>query len=124
MATDLMVMMEDRPGALAELGNALGSAGVNLAGACAVTSRGQGMIHLLVEDDAATAREALTAAGVDVVEEREVLVVDVRDTPGTLGSYAERIAETGANIELMYLATGTRLVFGVDDIDTARGALD
>lgn len=123
MATNLMVMREDRPGALAELGNALGRAGVNLAGACAITSRGQGMIHLLAEDDPASLREALAAAGIDVTEEREVLVVDVSDAPGTLGSYAERIAEAGANIELMYVATGTRLVFGVDDLDAARRAL-
>ena len=123
MATNLMVMMEDRPGALAELGRALGQAGVNLGGACAITSRGQGMIHLLVEGDPAAARSALNEAGIDVVEEREVLVVDVHDAPGTLGSYAERLAEAGANIELMYVATGTRLVFGVDDIETARGAL-
>lgn len=123
MATNLMVMMEDRPGALAELGNAVGRAGTNLAGACAITSRGQGMIHLLVEDDPGAAREALGAVGIDVAEEREVLVVDVQDQPGTLGSYAERIAEAGANIELMYVATGTRLVFGVDDPDAARRAL-
>jgi hypothetical protein len=123
MATDLMVMMEDRPGALAELGNALGRGGVNLAGGCAITSRGQGMIHLLVEEDPAAAREALGGAGIDVAEEREVLVVDVADEPGTMGSHAERIAEAGANIELLYLATGTRLVFGVDDVDAARRAL-
>jgi hypothetical protein len=123
MATNLMVMMEDRPGALAELGRALGAAGVNVGGACAITSRGQGMIHLLVEDDPAAARAALGEAGIEVAEEREVVVVDVDDAPGTLGSYAERIAQAGANIELMYVATGTRLVFGADDLDAARGAI-
>jgi hypothetical protein len=123
MATDLMVMMEDRPGALAELGRVLGDAGINLAGASAVTARGQGMIHLLVDNDPTGARTALTDAGIDVSEEREVLVVDVSDDPGMLGSYAERIAATGANIELMYVATNTRLVFGVDDLDAARAAL-
>ena len=123
MATDLMVMMEDRPGALAELGTALGHGGVNLAGACAITSRGQGMIHLLVEDDPAPVRAALGDAGVDVAEEREVLVVDVRDEPGALGSLAGQLTEAGVNIDLMYLATATRLVFGVDDLDAARRAL-
>jgi hypothetical protein len=123
MATNLMVMMEDRPGALAELGRALGAAGVNVGGACAITSRGQGMIHLLVEDDPAAARAALGEAGIEVAEEREVVVVDVDDAPGTLGSYADRIAQAGANIELMYVATGTRLVFGADDLDAARGAI-
>lgn len=122
MATDLMVMMEDRPGALAELGNALGRAGVNLGGACAITSRGQGMVHLLVENDPGSAREALGGADIDITDEREVIVIDAADEPGTLGSYAQRIAETGANIELMYVAAGTRLVFGVDDLDVARRA--
>ena len=123
MATDLMVMMDDRPGALAELGNALGGGDVNLAGACAVTSRGQGMVHLLVEGNPVPAREAVTGAGIDIAAEREVLVVDVADEPGMLGRYAERLAEAGVNIELMYVATGTRLVFGVDDLDAARQAL-
>lgn len=123
MATDLMVMMEDRAGALAELGNALGRGGVNLGGACGITSRGQGMVHLLLEDDPASAREALGEAGIDVAAEREVLVIDVQDEPGMLGSYAERLAAAGVNIELVYVATGTRLVFGVDDLDAARRAL-
>lgn len=123
MATNLMVMMDDRPGELAKLGNALGNGGVNLAGACAITSRGQGMIHLLVEDDPGAARQALANEGIDVTEEREVLVLEVADEPGILGRYAERLAESGANIELMYVATGTRLVFGVDDLDAARKAL-
>ena len=123
MATNLMVMMEDRPGALAQLGNALGAAGVNLGGGCAITSRGQGMIHLLVEGDAADARSAVTDAGAEVTEEREVLVVDVDDAPGTLGSLAQRLADAGVNIELFYVATGTRLVFGVDDLDAAHGAI-
>lgn len=122
MATDLMVMMEDRPGALAELGNALGRAGVNLGGACAITSRGQGMVHLLVEDDPGSAREALGGAGIDITEEREVIVIDAAHEPGTLGLYAQRLAEVGANIELMYVAAGTRLVFGVDDLEVARRA--
>ena len=123
MATNLMVMMDDRPGELAKLGNALGNGGVNLAGACAITSRGQGMIHLLVEGDPAAARQALANEGIDVAEEREVLVLEVADEAGILGRYAERIAESGANIQLMYVATGTRLVFGVDDIDAARAAV-
>lgn len=123
MATDLMVVLEDRPGTLAELGNALGRAGANLSGACAVTSGGQGEVHVLIEGDAGAARDAITGAGMSVAAEREVLVVEVPDEPGTLGAYAQRIADAGANIELMYVATGTRLVFGVDDLDAARQAV-
>lgn len=39
-----------------------------------------------------------------------------------VAEYAERLAAAGVNIELMYLATGTRLVFGVDDLEAAGRA--
>lgn len=123
MARDLTVVLEDRPGALAELGEALGEAGVNLSGACATVAAGQGTIHLLVEGGAGQARAALDGAGIDVAGEREVVIVEAADEPGALGAVARSLADAGVNIELMYVATDTRLVFGVDDLDAARGAL-
>jgi hypothetical protein len=59
-----------------------------------------------------------------VSDERDVLVVDVEDRPGTMGEVARRIGEAGVNVELVYLTFGTvRLVLGVDDLDKARAAL-
>lgn len=123
MAWDFKIELENRPGMLAEVGETVGSAGVNLAGGCAVTAGSTGTVHLLVEDGADAVRGAIRDAGHDIAEEREVLVVDVQDQPGTLGSYARRLAGAGVNIDLFYVATGTRLVFGVDDLDGARAAL-
>jgi hypothetical protein len=123
MAKDLTVMLEDRPGALAELGEATGTAGVNIEGVCAVTEDGRGGIHILVEDVGA-ARQALQDAGLDVAEERDVLVVEVEDRPGTMGDVARRMTDAGVNIELAYTAFGrVRLVLGVDDLDKARAAV-
>jgi hypothetical protein len=123
MAKDLTVMLEDRPGALAELGEATGTAGVNIEGVCAVTEEGRGVIHILVEDVGA-ARQALQGAGLDVAEERDVLVVEVEDRPGTMGDVARRMADAGVNIELAYTTFGrVRLVLGVDDLDKARAAV-
>jgi hypothetical protein len=122
MATDLTVVLEDRPGTMARLGEALGSAGVNIEGTCATTSGGQGEIHLLVED-AGAARTALEGAGVQVSGEREVLVVEAANRPGELGRLAKRLADAGVNIELVYVASGDRMVFGVDDEGKARGAV-
>ena len=59
---DLTVIMEDRPGKLAELGEATGMAGVNIEGLCAMVGDGKGFIHLLVQDEA-TAKKALAATG-------------------------------------------------------------
>lgn len=122
MATDLTVQLEDRPGSLAELGEALGGAGVNIDGVCGVTGGGRGEIHVLVED-ASAARQALEGAGIQVAAEQEVLVVEAEDRPGELGRVARAIADAGANITVVYVAAGTKVVIGADDLEKARGAV-
>lgn len=123
MAQDIEIVLENRVGALAELGEAMGAAGVNLSGGCATVVGDQGTIHLLVEDDPDAAREVLDEEGVEVASEREVLVVSVEDEPGALGALARRLADATVDIELMYLATDTRIALGVDDLEAARVAL-
>jgi hypothetical protein len=123
MATDLTVILEDQPGTLADLGEATGKANINIEGMCAVTREGKGEIHVLVEDTGAT-RSALADAGLDVSDEREVLVVDVEDRPGTMSAVARRLSDAGVNIELAYTTFGgIRIVLGVDDVDKGRAAL-
>ena len=121
MAKDIVVTLENRPGELARMGEALGNAGVNMLGVCATTEGGRGGVHILVED-AGAVREALSGAGIDVSREREMLVVPVQKQPGELGRVARALADAGVNIELAYLAeTGAAL--GVDDMEKARGAI-
>jgi hypothetical protein len=126
MATDLTVILEDRPGELARLGEVTGQAGVNILGMCALTGEGKGYIHLLVADEKASdARSALEQAGMGVADAREVLVVDIEDRPGTLGEMARRFADAGVNIELAYTTFGgVKLVIATDDLEAARAALE
>ncbi len=125
MPTDLTVVLTDEPGELAKLGDATGEAGVNIQGMCAFTGEGRGIIHVLVDDNAAgRAVEALEDAGMGVADQREVLVVDIEDRPGTLGEMALELAEAGVNIELLYTTYGgVRVVIATDDLDSARAAL-
>ena len=125
MARDLTVVLQDRPGELAEVGEALGSAGVNIQGMCAFTGEGRGIIHVLVDDSkSAAARTALEDAGMGVADEREVLVVDMEDRPGTLGELARTLGEANVNIELVYTTFGgIKLVIATDDLESARAAL-
>jgi hypothetical protein len=74
-------------------------------------------------EDASAARRALEEIGIEVRRERQVLVLEIEDRPGALGEVSRRMANAGVNADLVYLATGTRLVLGVDDIDKARDAL-
>lgn len=121
MPTDLTVILEDRPGTLAEMGEALGQAGVNIDAASGFPCEGVGVLHILVED-AAAARRALEGAGIEVRGERDVMVLDLEDRPGTLGAATRRMANAGVNIDLIY-AFGGKVVLGVDELDKARAAL-
>jgi len=121
MSTDLTVILENRPGTLADMGEALGNAGINIEGVCGFPGEGKGVIHVTVED-ALAARRALEAAGLTVRGERPVLVMPVKDQAGELGKICRHIARAGVNIDLIYLATNTRLVIGADDLDKARAA--
>jgi hypothetical protein len=116
---DLSILLENRPGALAELGEALGRAGVSAEGGGAWVVDGKGIAHFLVADGAA-ARAALESAGIRVLEEREVLVQRLKqDVPGQLGLLTRRMAEAGVNIEVLYSDHNHQLILVVDDI--ARG---
>jgi hypothetical protein len=122
MPKDLTIHLEDRPGALAEMGEVLGKSIVNIDGICGITSEGLGVIHILVED-AAAARSAIEQTGFAVHAERDVLVVDIVDRPGELGNIARNLANAGVNIDLLYLTAGMDLVIGVDDLQKAQSAL-
>jgi hypothetical protein len=126
MATDLTIVLHDRPGELARIGEATGEAGVNILGMAAFTGEGQGIIHILVADDQVErARRALEPADVAIADEREVLVIDANDRPGTLGGLARTLADANVNIELAYTTFGgIKLVIATDDMDSARAALD
>lgn len=112
---DLAIILENRSGALAEMGEALGRAGVSIEGGGAWVVDGRGVAHFLFTDGTA-ARQALEAAGIQVLEEREVLVQRLKqDVPGQLGLLTRRMAEAGVNIEVLYSDHNHQLILVVDD---------
>ena len=116
---DLAIALDNRPGALAEMGEALGRAGVSIEGGGAWVLEGRGVAHFLFADGAA-ARRALEAAGIRVLAEREVIVQRLKQgVPGQLGLLTRRMAEAGVNIEVLYSDHEHQLVLVVDDV--ARG---
>ena len=117
---DLEIELDDRPGALAEMGEALGRAGVSVEGGGAWVVRGVGTAHFLVADGAA-ARVALQGAGIRVLSVREVLTTRLdQSRPGQLGAVCRRLGHAGVNIEVLYSDHDGRLVLVVDDAAAAR----
>lgn len=121
-ATDYTVVLENRPGSLARLGETLGTDGVNIEAICGFINEGRGVVHIVVSDPE-LAKKALEAANIPLASERDVLVVDLRDEPGEMGRITRSLAEHRINVELVYLATNTRLVIGADDIAAAQTVL-
>lgn len=112
---DLAIRLENRPGALAEMGDALGKAGVSIEGGGGFVFDGKGIVHFLFEDTTA-ARKVLEVAGIEVLAEREVLVQRLnQEQPGQLGKISRLMAEAGVNIEVIYSDHQNQLILVVDD---------
>jgi hypothetical protein len=122
MAVDLVIDIENTPGALAGVAAAISDAGVNIAAATCVGPAERAELHILVPH-AEAARHALSISHVAVSREREVVVVEVEDRPGVLADLTRRIARAGVNLDLVYVATQNRVVFGAPDLDALRDAL-
>ncbi len=119
MARDITVILEDRPGTLADMGKALGNAGINIKGGCGLPFQGQGIIHLLVDDpDGAIA--ALAGVGIEAHTSVEVIQRKFQDHPGELGELTKRMGDAGINVYMFYLSADGEIVLGVDDIEKAR----
>lgn len=122
MLTDLTVRLLNQPGTLLNASDALGRAGVNIEGACGYVCDGQGTYHVLVED-AERASRALIDAGLEVEDERRVVVTPVENRPGSAAAVLRRVADANVNIDLVYLTVDGRLVLGGDDVPAIERAL-
>src|SRR5437588_2544605 len=123
MPFDLVIEIENTPGSLAQVSGAISDAGVNIAAATCFGSGQRAELHVLVPH-AEAARHALAISHLAVTREREVVVVDVEDRPGVLADLTRKIARAGINLDLVYVATRNRVVFGAADIAALRAALD
>ena len=125
MLEELVVVVEDRPGIMAEIGEVLGNSGVNIETLCAFAHEGKGIVHL-VADDGDEAGEALRANGFEIQGSHPVLTTTLDDRPGELGRYCRKLSSAGITISAVYVARRehgeTELIFAVDDPETASEA--
>lgn len=122
MAVDLVIELENTPGALAGVAAAISDAGVNIAAATCLHAGDNAELHILVKH-AEAAKHSLSITGLAVSSEREVVIVDVHDRPGELADVTRRIAKAGVNLDLVYVATGDRVVFGAPDLEGLKAVL-
>jgi hypothetical protein len=124
MPYDLVIDIENTPGALAQVAAAISDAGVNIAAATCIGTGERAELHILVPHPEAAKHSLAISHQVTISREREVVVVDVEDRPGVLADLTRRIAGAGVDLDLVYIATRNRVVFGAPDLAALRGALD
>ena len=122
MSVDLVIDVENSPGALAEVAAAISDAGVNIAAATCIGPGDRAELHILVPH-AEAAKHLLAISHLAVTREREVVVVEVHDEPGVLADLARKVAKAGVNLDIGYVATRNRVVFGSPDLAALRAAL-
>jgi hypothetical protein len=123
--TEFTVHMANRPGQLAALADRLSAAGVHVEALAAFSQGADSMVRLMA-NDVDTTRRVLTDAGVRFEEQRVIETV-IKDEPDALAKMTRRLADSGVNIEAMYLlqANGDNLHFAVavDDHEAAAPQL-
>ena len=122
MAMDLVIEVDNEPGALARVATAISDAGVNISAATCIGDGERAELHILVPH-AAAAKHVLGISNLAVTREREVVVIDVEDRPGVLADLARQIADAGVDLDLLYIATRNRVVFGSVDLEGLKVAL-
>jgi len=124
--TEFIVNMENRPGRLAALTEALAAFGVNIEALAAFGNNGDGTVRLITSD-AVTTRRVLAEADLHH-EEHTVLTVRLPHRPGELARLTRLIADIGVNIDAIYVlranADGIEFAIAVDQPETALPHLE
>ncbi len=102
IVTQFSLLLENRPGALAEACSALAAKAVNIEAIMTADVRGWGTVRLVVNKaDMDAARKVFNAMAVRFSEE-QVLGVLLSDRPGALGRVTRKLAEHNINIDYVY----------------------
>ncbi len=118
--------VENRPGTLGAVADALGAKGVDIRAFLAASLDGKGFVRVVV-DRPAVARKVFEAQGWKTTVD-ELLEVRVPDRPGALARVADRLGAAGINIHYGYLGTAPgakqgSLFLSVDDPTAAARVL-
>jgi len=117
---DIELILDNRPGALALLGETLGKNNISLEGGGVFNNGTHSIAHFLVED-AGRAREVLIDAGFDAPTIHPVIIQKLRqDVPGQLGMFCRKLANAGVNIHTQYSDHSNQLIVVVDNYETAK----
>ena len=125
-STQLAVFLENRPGALARVCEALAKAGINIHALTASDTVDHSVIRMIVSDPT-KALMLMGERGV-LAFENDVLCIEATNERGVLGKIADALSRAEVNIEYAYFASNTTSPKGMiivrpSDVEKARRAL-
>jgi hypothetical protein len=100
LTKQLSIMLENRPGALAELCSKLAEKAINILGLMVPDQPGVAPVRFVVNSVEA-AKKTLESLGLKFSEE-EVLLVHLSDRPGALGKLTRKLADRGIDVKYAY----------------------
>jgi hypothetical protein len=100
----IVVSIENAPGRLHEVADALGKAGINLRALNLVDTGAFGQLRLLVSD-VAKARRILMEMQISAFV-NEVVAAEIEDKPGSLADLLKPLKEASVNVVFMYAFIG------------------
>ncbi len=117
---DIEVVLENKAGILALMGETLGKHKISLEGGGVFGNGKFSMAHFLVEE-ADRAALVLKQAGFKVERVNEVIIQKLRqDVPGQLGAFCRELANAGVNILVQYSDHSNQLVIVPDNYERAK----
>lgn len=121
---DIEILLENKPGELALMGETLGKNKISLEGGGVFQSGNVSIAHFLVEE-AERAKEELDRVEIKVVKINDVIIQKLRqDVPGQLGMFCRRMAEANVNILVQYSDHANQLILVVDDFEKGKKVSD
>jgi hypothetical protein len=118
----IVISIENSPGRLLEVADALGKAGINLRALNLVDTGAFGQLRLLVSD-VARARQILMEMHISAFV-NEVVAAEIDDTPGSLAKLLKPLRDANINVIYMYAFIGSTaakaiMIFRFSDNDLA-----
>ena len=121
MATDLRIVVPNRPGTLAGILEVLAEADVNVLAMCGDIRPGErwGYVHICIEDPE-PAKKALNDAKVEIADEHLVVIHRLENRPGTALEVIREYNRQERNIEVIYTGGDGGLIIGTEDMRPQR----
>ena len=117
---DIEILLQNKPGTLALLGETLGKHKISLEGGGIFNNGEVSIAHFLV-NDAERAKEVLAQVQIKVLKINEVIIQKLRqDVPGQLGMFCRKLADANVNILTQYSDHSNQLIIVVDNYEKAK----